>query len=379
MVKLKRNVEKVGDVYMSRVDKMTPLERAAAIAKGGEVDRLPCNPNMANGVARVYGCKISEFNTNAKILAAAQISSYRRFGYDSVRIFTDLFTWCEAMGAKVKFPDDDTADLLTPAISDVKDIGKLQPANPYKDCRLPVHLEAMKYLIEEVGHEVGCSGGVVGPFTNAFFLVGVDNALKMITKNPEAIHALCRVSLETCKNFAEAVINLGLTPTISEPMSSCTVVSPKTFREFSAPYLKELVDFIKGKEKGVIMHICGKSSYIWKDIADMGVSGFSIDNVASLTECKHAIGHRVRILGNVDPGGVVYCGTPWDVRLKILECIAECYDSPRGYTPMSGCSLPVETPLENVQAMMDTVREVGYPVLPEKVEAMIADCKKQIS
>lgn len=39
---------------------MTPKERAAAMAKGEEVDRLPCNPNVANGVARVYGCKISD-------------------------------------------------------------------------------------------------------------------------------------------------------------------------------------------------------------------------------------------------------------------------------------------------------------------------------
>lgn len=360
-------------------NEMTPVERAAAMAKGTAVDRLPCNPNVANGVARVYGCKISEFNSNAKTLAAAQIASYKRFGYDSVRIFTDLFTLCEAMGAQVKFPDDDTADLLKPAISDINDIGKLEPVNPYKDGRLPVHLDAMKYLIEEVGNEVGCSGAVVGPFTNAFFLLGVDDTLKLITKNPEAVHALCRISLETCKNFAEAVINLGLTPTISEPMSSCTVVSPKTFREFSAPYLKELVDFIKSKGKGVIMHICGQTSHIWKDIADMGINGFSVDNVASLTECKHTIGNQVRILGNVDPGGVVYCGTPLDVRLKTLEGIAECYDSPKGYTPMSGCSLPVETPFENIQTMMDTVREVGYPVMPEKVEAMIADCKKQMT
>jgi uroporphyrinogen decarboxylase len=364
---------------MSSVNEMKPLERAAAIAKGEAVDRLPCNPNMANGVARVYGCKISDFNSNAKTLAAAQIASYKRFGYDSVRIFTDLFIWCEAMGAMVKFPDDDTADLLAPAISHVKDIGKLQPANPYKDGRLPVHLDAMKYLIEEVGSEVGCSGGVVGPFTNAFFLLGVDNVLKLTTKNPEAVHALCRVSLETCKNFAEAVIHLGLTPTISEPMSSCTVVSPKTFREFSAPYLQELVNFIKSKGRGVIMHICGKTSHIWKDIADMGVIGFSIDNVASLTDCKRTIGNQVRILGNVDPGGIVYCGTPLDVRLKTLEGIAECYDSPKGYTPMSGCSLPVETPFENIQAMMDAVRDVGYPVISEKVKFLIADCKKQMA
>ena len=44
------------------MDQMTPAQRAAAIANGQDADRLPCNPNVANGTARIYGCKISEFN-----------------------------------------------------------------------------------------------------------------------------------------------------------------------------------------------------------------------------------------------------------------------------------------------------------------------------
>ena len=359
-------------------DQMTPAERAAAIAQGKDADRLPCNPNVANGTARVYGCKISDFNTNAKTLAMAQVASYRRFGYDSIRIFTDLFPWAEAMGALVKLPDDETADLEKPAISDVSEIERLTPANPHKDGRLPVYLEAMKYLLDEVGDEINCSCSVVGPFTNAFFLMGVEKALTMLHKNPDAIHALCRVSLQTVKAYAAAAMEIGITPTISEPMSSSSVVSPKAFREFSLPYMRELVDFIKSKGRGAVIHICGQSKNIWQDAADMGIAGMSIDNVASLCDCKLAIGEKVRILGNVEPGGVMFSGSRMDVRLRTLECILEGYDSPKGYVVMSGCSLPVDTPFENIQEMMDTVREVGYPVTAEKVEYMIKACRKRM-
>ena len=106
-------------------DLMTPLERGKAIAAGQAVDRLPCNPNIANGVARIYGCKISDFNTNPLAIAHSQMSAYKAFGLDSIRVFTDLFTIAEAMGAKVLLPDDNTADLETPAIQDIKDISKL--------------------------------------------------------------------------------------------------------------------------------------------------------------------------------------------------------------------------------------------------------------
>ena len=357
-------------------DTMTPAERAAAIAKGLPADRLPCNPNVANGVARVYGCKISEFNTNAKVLAAAQVAAYRKFGYDSVRIFTDLFPMAEAMGAKVTYPDDNTADLAEPAIHSVEEIDRLEPPDPYKVGRLSVQLDAMRYLVDEIGTEIGGSTCVVGPFTNAFFLLGVEKTLMLLHRDPESVHKLCRVSLEASKAFAQAAIKIGMTPAISEPMSSCTVVSPRVFREFSLPYLQELVTFIKSKGKGVIMHVCGQTNRIWEDLAGLGISGMSIDNVASITDCKNTIGSQTKILGNVDPGGVMYSATPQMVRLKTLECIREGYDSPKGYVVMSGCSLPVETPQENVQMMMDTVREVGYPVSIDRVESMIADCKR---
>ena len=358
-------------------DQMTPAERAAAIAAGKPADRLPCNPNVANGVARIYGCRISEFNTDAKTLAEAQIASYRRFGYDSVRIFTDLFPWAEAMGAKVNYPLDNTADLAEPAITEISQIDQLRPADPYKDGRLPVQVEAMKYLADHIGRECGCSVGVAGAFTNAFFLMGVEKTLSLVHKDPAAVHALCKVSLETCKAYAAAAIDAGLTPSISEPMSSCTVVSPKTFREFSLPYMKELIEFIRARGKGTVVHVCGQTNKIWKDLADLNIAGLSIDNVASIEECKNTVGDRTKIMGNVDPGGIMYAGTPLDVRLKTLRCIREGYDNPKGYMVMSGCSLPIETPIENIDMMMNTVREVGYPVDPLKVDEMIEDTEKK--
>ncbi|MCW2285434.1 uroporphyrinogen decarboxylase [Rhodoblastus acidophilus] len=346
---------------------MTPLQRAAAIARGEQADRLPCNPNIANGAARIFGCRISQFNTDARVLADAQIATYRRFGSDGVRIFTDLFVWAEAMGAKVKAPEDHTVDLAAPAAQNVADIDRLRPADPRKDGRLPIHLRAMDHLLDAIGAEVGCSAGLVGPFTNAFFLYGVDESFRLMRKNPRAFHQLCALSLETCLAYAGAAIEKGLTPTISEPMSSCSVVSPAVFREFSLPYLKQLVAFIRDAGRAPVMHICGATDRIWTDIADLGVAGFSVDNVVDLRACCQTIGAKTKILGNVDPAGVMFAGTVEDVRRKTLDCILAGHDSPKGFVVMSGCSLPVETPAENIDAMMQTVAEVGYPVRRERV------------
>jgi uroporphyrinogen decarboxylase len=179
--------------------------------------------------------------------------------------------------------------------------------------------------------------------------------------------------------YADAAIDIGLGPTISEPMSSCTVISPKIFKEFSEPYLRKLVNHIQERGKPITMHICGQTAAIWEDIADMGVAGFSIDNVASITDCKNKIGNKTKILGNVNPATTMYMGTTDEVRLETLRCIREGYDSPKGFMPMSGCSLPIETPFENIDAMLDTVAELGYPVNPQKLDQMILETENKIS
>lgn len=353
-------------------DQMTPLERAIALSKGEDVDRIQCNPNLSNGIARISGCKISEFNHSSRILADAVIATHRRFGGDGAKVFTDLFTLSEAMGATTKCPEDGTVDLLEPALKDISEISKLDIVNPYKDGRLPIHLEAMKYVKDEIGKEVPCTALVVGPFTSAFFLIGVEKMTKMMIRDPENVHALCRISLESCKVFTEACIKQGVGISIAEPMSSCTVVSPKHFRTFAAPYINEFIQFIKSKGCGTSIHICGKTDGIWNDLADMGIGGLSVDNVVDLNKCINTVGDRMKIMGNVDPSSIMYAGTREEVRKATIDSVKNGYKCIKGYGIMSGCGLPVETPVENIDAMMDTACELSWPITDEKIEELLS-------
>jgi uroporphyrinogen decarboxylase len=78
-------------------------------------------------------------------------------------------------------------------------------------------------------------------------------------------------------------------------------------------------------------------------------------------------------MGNVQPSEVMLEGTPATVRIAVLNGLRQAYDAPRGYIVASGCSLPTETPFANIDAMMHTVRQVGYPVTAERLESLIHD------
>jgi uroporphyrinogen decarboxylase len=346
---------------MSR-DQMTPHERLAAYAVGAPIDRLPCVPIVGNTAARVVGVRVGQFRGNGELIAQAQVAAYRLFGYDIIRVFTDLYTQAEAMGASVCYPEDETAYLAAPALSDLADLDRLRPADPLKDGNLPQHLEAMRRAVEQVGHEVAVTGAVTCPFTNASFLVGADRLARLMMRSPEVVHRLCELSLQTSLAYAGAIIDAGCTPSLTDAMSSMSVISPRQFREFSYPYLKRLIDYLHSRGKGATLHICGKTSGIWEDMVEAGASCLSIDNDADLGEAKLKVGDRVRLMGNVHPSEIMLQGTPDQVRQATLACIAQAQDSPRGFIVASGCSLPTETPFANIHAMLDTVRAVGWPV-----------------
>jgi len=343
-------------------DRMTPVERFAAYAAGKPIDRLPCVPIVGNTTARVVGAKVSEFRGNGRLIADAQVAAYRRFGYDVIRIFTDLYTMAEAMGARVHYPDDETAYLEAPAIASVDEIASLRPADPRKDGNLPHHLEAMERAFAEVGKEVPVTGALTGPFTTASFLIGTETLVRLVLKNPVSAHALCEAAFASTLAYAEAILETGCTPSLTDAMCSTTVISPRQFKEFGFPYLKRLVDFIHSRGRAVTLHICGKTQPIWEAMADTGADCLSLDNAADLHAAKETVGERVRLMGNVPPSEIMLQGTPEEVRTAVRDCVRKAHDNPKGLIVASGCSLPVETPFANIDAMLDAVREIGCPV-----------------
>jgi len=343
-------------------DLMTPVQRFAAYGRGEAIDRLPCVPIVGNTAARIVGAKVSDFRGDGKLIADAQVAAYQRFGYDVIRIFTDLYTQAEAMGARVHYPDDETAYLAAPAIDSVEQIATLEPADPHKDGNLPVHLEAMSRAVDAVGKEVVVTGALTGPFTTASFLIGTETLVRLMLKNPAAVHQLCEIALQGAFDYAKAILDTGSTPSLTDAMCSTTVISPRQFREFGQPYLTRLVEFIHGHGRSVTLHICGKTRSIWEQMCETGADCLSIDNAADLGEAKAMVGHRVRLMGNVSPSETMLDGTPSQVREAVRECVRKAHDNPKGLIIASGCSLPVETPFANIDAMLDAVREIGWPV-----------------
>ena len=245
-------------------------------------------------------------------------------------------------------------------MEDYRDIGKLSPIDPYKDGRISYFLEALKVTNEKIGSQVSVGSSMGGPFTAAAFLRGTEDFLKDISRNPEMVHKLLEISTQSVLNYIDAICDLGLSPSIAEPIASSTLISAKTFREFSKPYLKRCMDrIIERRGSGTTLHICGKTKKIWEDMVDIGIANLSLDNIEDIGELKEQFGDKVCLIGNVYPVDTIMRGTIEEIYNEGRECIRKAYDSPKGFILSSGCDIPIGTHPDKIIAMMDCVRIYG--------------------
>jgi len=101
----------------------------------------------------------------------------------------------------------------------------------------------------------------------------------------------------------------------------------------------------------------------WQDMSDTGAGILSLDNIVDMTAAKYAVGERVALMGNVRPTESMLFGTPQAVAENVKECLAKTYDSPKSYVVALGCGLPINTPPENIHALIDAARYYGrYPI-----------------
>ena len=335
--------------------RMTPKERIGAFLAGKPVDAVPCVPLILNHAARVTGITVKQHATDGAAMGRAHVAAWRRYGQDLVTIFSDTGIIAEAMGTKLHYPADDVPRIETPVVADPADIAKLKRIDVRKAGRLPVYLEAIRRCVGEVGDEVFVSCCYSSPFTLAAGLRGTATLARDLYKNPNLAKALLDLSTDVAEDFAEAIVEAGGIPVLVDPVASGSVLSRKAFEEFALPGNARVLKKIASMGLPPILHICGRTSGIIDLMSTSGAAVLSVD-VIDLLEAKAKAGKNVCLMGNVRPAETLLGGTPESVRREAKKCLADCGDNPRGFILASGCEVPIETPPENLLALIDAAR-----------------------
>ncbi len=344
----------------------TGRDRVVAAYKRSFADRVPAYPIVASFAGTLDGLSIEEYCTNVSKAIPAMLRYYERYEPDVVLAYNDLAKEAEAFGCHVKY-----SDYVVPSIDQhvlAEDKGKLAAIampDPYKTGRLPDFLEQCEALVK-AKPPTAIGAVAVGPWTIAMLMRNPETMLLDTFEDPAFIHALMRVTTDFTKIWGDAIVKTGIGLSFSEPTASISLISPDNYRDFVAPYHKELVDHFKAKKVGVTTHICGTTYPIYEDLIQCGFTTISFDldqqadpalHVDQLERFVQVAHGRAVAIGNVD-------ATRFEktTREAMAADVRRCIDAgarQSAFILSTSCEIPPRSDPDAVQWFMDAAREYG--------------------
>ena len=133
--------------------------------------------------------------------------------------------------------------------------------------------------------------------------------------------------------------------------TSSSFISPGQFEELALPEWEELVNYFIDKGVTPILHFDSDWTDFFPYLKNLpaGKCILNLDGTSDIFQAKEILGDRMCIVGDVPPA-LLTLGTPDEVHEYCTALIADI--GPTGFILQSGCDIPTEAKLENVQAMV---------------------------
>lgn len=320
-------------------------------------------PLAVHYCATVAGISLRRYSTDARALADAIVRYYERFRPDAVWVSADTWVSAQAMGATVGATEGDQplGRIGPPLVRSAADIDRIPPPDPGTQGRYPLMLEALQRVVDALGREVfvvACFDQY--PFALAAALMGMSEIMLKLADDPPLVEAVMERCLEYGLAYARTLEGVGA-DMLSGGDSPAGLIGPRAYRRLALPFEKRLIAGLKAvTSKPVSLHICGNSEPILADMMGTGADVLEIDHLVDLTQACQLVGPEITLWGNLDPVSVLAQGNVAQVAQaarQALATVAAC--GHRRFVLSSGCTLAVETPAENLEAMLQVGRQNG--------------------
>lgn len=205
-----------------------------------------------------------------------------------------------------------------------------------------------------------------GCWQDACELYGLRDLILATHRDPAWVHHFLRVLQDKKLRFIEESL-AGAKYDLIETgggAGSSTCISPKLHREFCLPYDRQQHDALHAVGLPVVYHTCGGMMPLLEMIVENGCDASEtltppgMGGDARPAEIKRRIGDRVCLIGGINQGEVLDCGTRDEVRAEVFRLFSEL--GPGGGYIMSPSDHFFETPPDNLQAYAEAARECRY-------------------
>ena len=265
----------------------------------------------------------------------------------------DLSVEAEAFGAQVRYFDGEVPAVTGQLISDEAEAAALTVPMVGAG-RTGVFVEAIRMAKQRIGdHPV--LAGMIGPYSLAGRLMDVTEIMYACYDEPETVHLVLEKAADFLIQYARALREAGADGVMmAEPLAG--VLSPDMMAEFSAPYVKQIVDAIQDDDFVLIYHNCGNSvPHMLEHIFGQGAMAYHFGNAVDMAAVLAAAPADVLCMGNIDPAGQFVQGTPESIARETRLLMEKCGAYPN-FLPSSGCDIPAHASWENIHAFFEALK-----------------------
>lgn len=320
-----------------------------------------------------------DLSETVELAVEISLQPYRRFAVDGIIMFSDILTPLKGAGIPLHF-EEKIGPVLDQTVGNASELPHLNPDfDPAKDTEhiaqilqnLRAHIDELKLEGDAAKRGRPALLGFAGaPFTLASYLIEGGTSRKF-EKTKRALfgdsaffHSLSERLTEHTIRYLKMQLDSGA-DAVQLFDSWAGNLSPADYREFAGRYTGRIVAELQAYTEKPIILFAGNSAHLLEAMLeqsprvlglDWRVTPTALDKALTNTRELRGSTKSPAVQGNLDP--LTLYGTPERVRAatqRVLENFAARRQQ-GGYVFNLGHGIHPGSSLENVQAMIDTVR-----------------------
>jgi uroporphyrinogen decarboxylase len=297
-------------------------------------------------------------------LAARVVEFQKKFDFDFVKVTPAAGYPTEMYGATLRDEQnrEGTRAYITRPVNALSDWDKIVPL----DATNPVfvrELAALRLIRQQLGADVHILQTIFSPLYTADRLAG-ERTLADLRAHPDVLHRALRAITETTARLAVESLRAGADAIFfATQMASRQYLPEEEFRKFGEAYDLQVLDAIRAaKADFTLLHIHGTDIY-FERLARWQVDALNWHDrrtAPSLKEARQILRSAQgapALVGGINEWETLAAKSRDAVIAEVRDAIAQT--GGRGFVLAAGCVIAVDTPEENIRAVVDVARGQG--------------------
>lgn len=315
-------------------------------------DRVPWVPFAGVHAGKLKGYSSSEVYTDSEKLYESLLEVNRIYKPDGLPIMFDLQMEAEALGCKLIWNDGVPPAVASHVLADTDEIPD-RMITP-DEARLPLAFETCRRVKQAIGEQTAIYGLFCGPFTLASHLRGT-KLFRDMKKDESYVKKLMEYTTRIGLAMAGYYVDAGAdVVAVVDPLVS--QISPKHFELYMHEPFSRLFACIREKGAFSSFFVCGNATFNLEPMCKTQPDSISVDENVSMTTAQSITApHNIALGGNLPLTTVMLYGNQQD-NMKAVVDLLDALDH-HNLVLSPGCDMPYDTPIENVVAAQQAVRE----------------------